>query len=83
MEYETVPLDLADRFKPTLPAGDDRDAASAVLNTILEQAAAWSDELFAIGNQYFDAAPESSTHVCELSGLISRAVLDWIERWPR
>jgi len=76
-------LDLAVNFRPRVPKGDDPEAASAVLNTILECTGRLSDKLRAIANAHVDAAPMSSEHVLDLDAAIARAVLRWIELWPR
>ena len=76
-------LDLADNLRPRVPKGDDPEAASAVLNTVLERTGVLSDELRAIANAHVDAAPMSSAHVLDLDAAIARAVLRWIELWPR
>ena len=76
-------LDLADNLRPRVPKGDDPEAASAVLNTVLERTGVLSDELRAIANAHVDAAPMSSAHVLDLDAAFARAFLRWIELWPR
>ena len=80
---ERCHIGLAGNLRPRVPKGDDPDAASAVLNTVLERTGVLSDELRAIANAHVDAAPMSSAHVLELDAAIARAVLRWIELWPR
>jgi hypothetical protein len=79
----TTRIDLAVTLRPRVPKGDARDAATAVLNTVVERSLAWSDELRTIANEHLEAAPASSEHVLDLNATISRAVLEWVERWPR
>ena len=76
-------LDLADNLRPLVPKGDDPEAASAVLNTVLECTGGLSGKLRAIANAHVDAAPMSSAHVLDLDAAIARAFLRWIELWPR
>jgi len=80
-EYSRI--GLADKWRPLVPKRDDRDAATAVINAVLECTRAWSDQLSAIANEHFDAAPESSAHVGEFDAAIARAFFDWIEDWPQ
>jgi hypothetical protein len=75
--------DLADNLRQRVPEGDDPEAASAVLNTVLERSGVWIDELRAIANAHVDAAPKSSEHALDLSADIARAVLRWVELCPR
>jgi hypothetical protein len=76
-------LGLADKWRPLVPQGDDPGAATAVLNAVLERTGVWIDELRAITNEHFDAAPESSAHASAFSAVIARAFFDWVEEWPR
>jgi hypothetical protein len=75
-------VDLAITLRPLVPKGDDREAASDVLITVVDGYLAWSEELRVIVNEHSDTAPASSEHVSELNGAITRAVLEWVERWP-
>lgn len=79
---DTTVIGLAPKWHPVVPADDDRDEASAVLNQVLGRTVALTDDLRAIANRHVDLAPASSTHVPELTAAISRTVLDWIEAWP-
>jgi len=76
-------IGLVDNLRPLVPTGDDRQAASAISNTVLQRSLVWNDELRAIAEKYSDAAPTSSEHVSELNAVISRDVLEWIEEWPQ
>jgi hypothetical protein len=76
-------IDLAVTLRPRVPKGDDREAASAVLNAVVDRTLGLSDEFRAIANEHFDAAPTSSEHVLRLDAAIARAVLEWVEQWPR
>lgn len=76
-------IGLADKWRPRVPKGDDAESATAVVNAVLECTLAWSDQLSAIANEYFDAAPESSAHVGEFDAAIARAFFEWLEEWPR
>lgn len=76
-------IDLADKWGPRVPKGDDPEAATAVLNAVLERTGVWIGELRAIANEHFDAAPESSAHASAFSAVIARAFFDWVEEWPR
>jgi hypothetical protein len=76
-------LGLADNLRSLVPKGDDPEAASTVANTVLERSQVWSDELRAIANAHVDPAPTSSEHVLDLDAAIARAVLRWVELWPR
>ncbi|GFG50795.1 hypothetical protein MAGR_22360 [Mycolicibacterium agri] len=75
-------IGLAPKWRPAVPVGDDRHEANAVLNEVLTRSLAFTDELRAIANRHVDAAPGSSDHVFELTAVMSRTILDWIERWP-
>lgn len=66
-----------------LLSDDDREAASAVLTTAARRTHDLTDELQATANEHFEAAPASSLHVLKLNRAIARAVLDWIDQWPR
>lgn len=79
-QYSTV--GLTESLQPMLSGQDNLDAASKVLNDVLEHTAALSDHLRAIANRHVDTAPASSAHVVNLSGAIARTVLDWIGQWP-
>jgi hypothetical protein len=83
MLLETRQIGLADEWRPLVPQGDHREAASAVLNTVLQSSLVWNDELHIIANEHFDTAPASSEHISNLNAAISRAVLEWIAQWPR
>jgi hypothetical protein len=80
-EYSEI--NLADNLRPRVPKGDDPEAVNAVANTVLERTRVWSDELRAIANAHVDPAPTSSEHVLDLDAAIARAVLRWVELWPR
>ncbi|MDG4668660.1 hypothetical protein [Mycobacterium sp. 236(2023)] len=67
---------------PSVPPGDKLDAASAVLNDVLECVAALQDDLHIIATRHVDSAPASSIHVLNLNASLARAVLEWIGRWP-
>jgi hypothetical protein len=75
-------IDLAPRWRPAAPMGDDRTEANTVLNQVLSRSLAITDELRAIANRHFDEAPASCAHVAELAAILSRSVLTWIEEWP-
>ena len=79
-QYST--LAVTESLQPMVPVGDNLEAASDVLNNVLNQSAAFADDLRAIANQHVEAAPASAEHVRNLSGAVARAVLDWIEQWP-
>jgi hypothetical protein len=76
-------IGLADKWCPLVPNGDDREAATAVLNAVLERTGVWIDELRGIANEHFDAAPESSAHASAFSAAIARVFFDWVEEWPQ
>lgn len=67
---------------PPLPAGDNLDAASAVLNDVLACTGELQDDLAVIASRHMEAAPSSSVHVLDLNAALARTVLDWISRWP-
>lgn len=81
MHYSEI--GLAEKWCPRVPKEDDPEAATAVVNAVLERTGVWIDELRAIANEHFDAAPESSAHASAFSAVIARAFLDWVEEWPR
>jgi hypothetical protein len=72
---------LASPLQPSVAAGDDHTAASAVLNSVLA-VTDLSGDLRDIANRHVDDAPRSAAHVLDLSGAMAHTVLDWIERWP-
>lgn len=74
--------DAADTLHSHVPKDDDREAAAAILNSVVECTVRLNEGLRALAEAHFDTAPTSSLHVLQLNGLIARAVLDWIERWP-
>jgi hypothetical protein len=76
-------FDLTGTLGPYVSNADDWAVASAVLKTVVDCTLALTDELTAVANAHFDAAPAGSVHVLKLNSAISRAVLEWIERWPR
>ncbi|MHA3019617.1 hypothetical protein ACXPWS_05025 [Mycobacterium sp. BMJ-28] len=65
-----------------VPAGDDSEVTSALLSQVLERQFAFTDELRVIANRHVDQAPASCLHVTELTAILARAVLDWIQDWP-
>ena len=67
---------------PAVPAADDPNAASLVLNEVLECIGALQDDLNILSDRHIEAAPASSVHVIDLTAAIARAVLDWIGGWP-
>lgn len=79
---KTDTVAYADRLHPRLPAGDDHDAASAVLNDVLDFIGSLQDDLHAVADQHVEAAPISSIHVLDLRAAVARTVLDWAARWP-
>jgi hypothetical protein len=83
MTSHTSRIDLVEALRPLVPNGDDRQAASAVMNTVVERTLALTDELRTVGSTYFETAPASSLHILELNAAMSHAVLEWIEQWPR
>lgn len=74
--------DRPDLLYPLVPKGDSLDAASAVLDDVLDRISSLQDDLLAVATQHVDAAPASSVHVLDLTAAIARTVLGWIERWP-
>jgi hypothetical protein len=74
-------IELAPALQPSVPAADDRTAASAVLSSVLD-VTDLSGELQNIACRYVDDAPRSAAHVLDLQGALARTVLDWIGRWP-
>jgi hypothetical protein len=75
--------DPADTLHPAAPNGNDPDVASAVFNTAVQRTLDMTNELQAMADSHFDAAPTTSLHVLKLNRAIARTVLDWIEQWSR
>jgi hypothetical protein len=68
-------------LRPAL-SDDDREAASAVLNRVVECTLTLNEQLGDLANAHFDTSPASSLHVLRLNRAIARAVMEWIEQWP-
>ena len=79
---EISTLNLARSLQPQMPARNKSNPASAVVSEVLTSAAALTEELRAIAGRHAATAPSSADRVLDLSGVLARAVLDWIERWP-
>jgi hypothetical protein len=75
-------IDVAAKLHACVPI-DDHRVASTLRSGVIEHAVTMSEALRELADGHFDGAPASSLHVLELNGAITRAVLDWIERWPR
>lgn len=65
------------------PPWHDSPAAGQLLNAVLARAGQLEDELGALANRHLGGAPTGSGHVLELKASIARAVLDWVQKWPR
>jgi hypothetical protein len=79
---ESSTLNLADWMCPAVPHSDNLDAASKVLNDVLECTGALQDDLSIIAHRHVASAPASSVHVLDLTAAVARAVLEWIGQWP-
>lgn len=82
VQSDATVIGLTPRWSPALPAGENGHEASAVLNQVMERSLAFTNELRDIANCHFNDAPGGCVHVGELTGTLSRTILDWIEQWP-
>jgi hypothetical protein len=65
------------------PPSQGVPAAGQLLNAVLARAGQLDDELLALANRHLGAAPTGSRYVLKLNAAIARAVLDWVQEWPR
>lgn len=77
-----IRIGLPDDLLPTIPPGDDPDAASAIAEFALAQQTVFANKLRRFLSGHEEVAPTTTAHARDLADWTRMGLLEWARQWP-